>query len=226
VSNTDSFIEEVTEEVRRDRLFAMFRKYGWIAVVGVVAIVGGASWNEYNKAQETSAAQATGDALFAALEANQPEERVSALSAATLEAQQAEVVRQLLLSAQQAEAGDAAAASQTLDSYLETSTDTDAVYRDVMALKSLMLAAQDTPADELRSNLEILARPGQPVSLLAAEQIALLDIREGQVEAAIDRLNSVVLDASASAGLRRRASQLIVALGGEPETLPTQNADQ
>ena len=31
MSNPDSFIEEVTEEVRRDKLFALFRKYGWIA---------------------------------------------------------------------------------------------------------------------------------------------------------------------------------------------------
>ena len=43
MSNPDSFIEEVTEEVRRDRLFALFRKYGWIGVVLVLAIVGGAS---------------------------------------------------------------------------------------------------------------------------------------------------------------------------------------
>ena len=33
MSNPDSFIDEVTEEVRRDRLFAVFRKYGWIGVL-------------------------------------------------------------------------------------------------------------------------------------------------------------------------------------------------
>ena len=33
LSNHDSFIDEVTEEVRRDRLFAAFRKYGWIGVL-------------------------------------------------------------------------------------------------------------------------------------------------------------------------------------------------
>ena len=36
MSNPDSFIDEVTEEVRRDRLFAMFRKYGWIGVAIVL----------------------------------------------------------------------------------------------------------------------------------------------------------------------------------------------
>jgi hypothetical protein len=32
MSDTDSFIDEVTEEVRRDRMFFMLKRYGWIAV--------------------------------------------------------------------------------------------------------------------------------------------------------------------------------------------------
>ena len=51
MSDSDSFIDEVTEEVRRDRLFGYFRRYGWIAAVVIVVVVGGAAWNEYQKAQ-------------------------------------------------------------------------------------------------------------------------------------------------------------------------------
>jgi len=40
VSDTDSFIEEVSEEVRRDRLFKIFKKYAWVAVLVVVLLVG------------------------------------------------------------------------------------------------------------------------------------------------------------------------------------------
>ena len=43
MSETDSFIDEVNEEVRRDRLYAALRRYGWIAIVAVLAIVGGAA---------------------------------------------------------------------------------------------------------------------------------------------------------------------------------------
>jgi fermentation-respiration switch protein FrsA (DUF1100 family) len=42
VSDTDSFIDEVTEEVRRDRLFGLMKRYGWIAALAVLLIVGGA----------------------------------------------------------------------------------------------------------------------------------------------------------------------------------------
>ena len=40
MSQSDSFIEEVTEEVRRDRLFATMKRFGWIAIVLVLRIVG------------------------------------------------------------------------------------------------------------------------------------------------------------------------------------------
>ena len=69
MSNTDSFIEEVTEEVRRERLYKMFRRYGWIGITAVVLLVGGAAWNEWNKAQKAAEAQALGDAILVAAEA-------------------------------------------------------------------------------------------------------------------------------------------------------------
>ena len=52
MSNPDSFIDEVNEELKRDRLFAGIRKYGWIAVLAVVVAVGATSWNEWRKARD------------------------------------------------------------------------------------------------------------------------------------------------------------------------------
>ena len=79
MSDTDSFIEEVTEEVRRDRLFALMRKWGWVGILLVLLIVGGATWNEYRKAQRMNAAQALGDAVVTALQSNDAAGRAEAL---------------------------------------------------------------------------------------------------------------------------------------------------
>ena len=46
MSDTDSFIDEVTEEVRRDRMYLLLRRWGWVGVVAVILIVGGAAFNE------------------------------------------------------------------------------------------------------------------------------------------------------------------------------------
>jgi len=67
MSNTDSFIEEVTEEVRRDKLFALMRKWGWLVALIIVGLVGGAAYNEWSKARSQAQAQAFGDAVLAGL---------------------------------------------------------------------------------------------------------------------------------------------------------------
>ncbi|MEO0502920.1 MAG: hypothetical protein AAFZ14_06305, partial [Pseudomonadota bacterium] len=67
-----------------------------------------------------------------------------------------------------------------------------------------------------------LAVPGVPFRLLAEEQLALIDIETGNVDAALDRLRPMLDDAEATAGLQRRALQAIVALGG---TFDDQGAD-
>ena len=58
MSDTDSFIDEVTEEVRRDRMFNLLRRYGWIAVVAVLLLVGGAAWNEWRLSQQRTQSEA------------------------------------------------------------------------------------------------------------------------------------------------------------------------
>jgi hypothetical protein len=99
LSETDSFIEEVTEEVRRDKLFALMRKYGWIAILAVLLIVGGAAYNEWRKASEAAAAQALGDSLIAALEIEDATARAAALAKITAESEGANAVVSLLASA-------------------------------------------------------------------------------------------------------------------------------
>ncbi|MEO1464520.1 MAG: hypothetical protein AAFU82_19830, partial [Pseudomonadota bacterium] len=51
---------------------------------------------------------------------------------------------------------------------------------------------------------------------LAEEQLALLDIEEGNADAALSRLQTLIRDAEATPDLQQRALQVIVALGGSP----------
>jgi hypothetical protein len=64
--------------------------------------------------------------------------------------------------------------------------------------------------------LEYLAVAGNPLRLLATEQLALLDLSEGNAEAAINRLSEILQDAELTQGLRQRASQMMIALGQDP----------
>ncbi len=215
VTNRDSFIDEVTEEVRRDRLFRLFRRYGWIAVLAVVLIVAGAAVNEWRKAQARQAAQAEGDAVLAALDRDTPAARAQALEGIDASGDVAAVLA-LLAAAETADGAGRAAALDRLDR-VAGQDGLDPALRDLAALKAVILRGDALAPDERIARLEPLTAPGAPYRPLALEQVALARIEAGDTDAAIGILTDLLSDNDAPQGLRGRAQQLIVALGGSLE---------
>ena len=214
MSDTDSFIDEVSEEVRRDNLFKLMRKYGWIAILAVLLLVGGAAYNEWRKANEAAAAQALGDSLLNALELQDGTARAAALAKIDGGDTGAKALVTMLAAAEAQSAGDKAAATALL-SALSGDASLPKAYRDLATLKLVLLAGADMSADERREKLATLAVAGAPFRLLAEEQIAVLEIEEGSTDAAISRLKNIIGDVEVTAGLRNRATQLIMVLGGD-----------
>ena len=210
MSNNESFIDEVAEEVRREKLYGYLRRYGWIGVLAVVLIVGGAAWYEWQRSQAEAAAQALGDAMLTAMEGDDPVAGLGALTAAG----DAEAVRLLLLAGQQEAAGDVAAARATLET-LATTAGVDPLYVDLARLKALMLAS-DMDAAERLAGFEALSRPGAAYRMPALEQMALLQVSSGDTAAAQETLVAIIEDAAVSPGMRSRAEALLEALGGAP----------
>lgn len=220
MSDSDSFIDEVTEEVRRDRLFAMFRRYGWIAAVAIVAIVGGAAYKEYNAAQNRQAAEALGDSITTALQANDAAGRAAELSTVTAESPGGNAVVEFSLAAAQAEAGNTSSAVATLNA-IAVNGEIPEIYRQIASFKALILQAGDeSTIDERRTGLQALAQPGNPLRMLAEEQLALLSLEQDDTEAAIAKYQEILQDAETTSDLKQRATQAIVALGGKPEAVP------
>lgn len=216
MSNTESFIEEVSDEVRRDRLFALLKRYGWIAALAIVAIVGGTAWAEYQKSQTAAKAQDLGDAMLASLTETDPAARAESLGQVAAENASAQAVLGMLTAGAHSDAGNPEAAAEAL-SAIAVDGDVPEIYRQIAAFKSLLAGASTMTLDEKRSQFQALAAPGNPLRLLATEQLALIDIEAGNADAALATFQSILLDAEATAGLQQRAAQSIVALGGVPE---------
>lgn len=211
MSNNDSFVDEVAEELRRDRLYHMIRRYGWIAVVAVVGLVGGTAYFEYTSAQERSVAQAKGDAILTAMENNDSASRSAALN------ELPQGVVSLMLEASTAiDAGDREAA---IAAYREIADieGVDSIYVNVAAFKAMLLDAQDMTAEEKIAAFEPFTDVSNPLNLLALEQIALANVEAGEREKALEILTRIENDASTTRGLRDRAGTLIVSLGGDAE---------
>ena len=178
MSDVDSFIDEVTEEVRRDRLFLMLRRWGWIGVLAVVLIVGGAAFNEFRKARTTGQAEQLGDDILSALSQNESAERAVNLSSIEAPTPGGTAVLNMLLSSSQIEAGSREEAVKSLNQ-IAVQGDLPEIYRSIAAFKALLLQSDTLSASDRRQQFEALASPGAPLRLLAEEQLALIDVAEG-----------------------------------------------
>jgi len=208
-SLSNCLIDEVTEEVRRDRLFGYFRRYGWIPAVIIVALVGGTAYNEWSKAQLSQVAQARGDALLDALELENKSEQAAAFSAIARDEEDALVAKLLAAGVETEQAADllkSVAADDGQPQYI----------RDLARLK--MASTEDVlSVDEAAAILADLSEPGGIYRNVATELLVAVQLQRGDHEAALELLQAHIKDAVASSEQIQRMAELIVALGRSPE---------
>ena len=194
MSNPDSFIDEVTEEVRRDKLFAMFRKYGWIGVMIVVFIVGGAAFNEWRKASAESRAEVFGAAVLDALDLGGTEERRTALAAINADGDQKAVLQLLLASDPDT---DRKATLEALQALADDASQPQS-YRDLAVLRRVTVLGAEASVADRRAALDPIAAAGRPFRTLALEQMAYLSVEQDR------RGDQAVPGFDAGSGIARR----------------------
>lgn len=217
MSETDSFIDEVNEEVARDRLFGYMRRYGWIAALAVVVLVGGTAYNEYRKSQNAAAAQAQGEVILAALAVEDAGERAELLAAAD------GVAAAFLAAAADQEAGDHTGAAAKLDAIIADADVADRL-RELARLKRAMVQ-DDLPAADREAMLLALAAPGADYAAIAGELLALHKLGNGDQAGALAQLQMMIQDAEIQPGQQQRLIELIVAMGETPELANASEAD-
>jgi hypothetical protein len=219
MSDTDSFIEEVSEEVRRDRMFDLFRRYGWIAVAAVLLLVGGAAWNEWSRSQQQTQAEALGDAVVAALQLEDAAQRAAALQDIQSQTADGQAMVQLL-SAAELTADNRASDALTQLAAVRDNDEVQSIYRQIAAFKFLVIPNSGSSVEDRQSGLEALISSGSALRVLAEEQLALLDIELGNEADAVARLQRLLEDSEITPGVRRRVTQLITSLGATPGEAP------
>ena len=218
MSDTDSFLQEVSEELRRDKLYRNIRKYGWLAILLVILIVGGATYREYQKSKAAKAAQFFGTSIINALNEKSVNDRISKLQKINAPGENAKVVIAMLLSAELNGSENLTAEKSDLSSFTDGSS-IDAHYRELLDFKILLGSAKTISLEERLAAFEALSEPGNSFRLLAEEQIALIELEQGNIDRAVEKISQILLDAELTAGLRNRATQMLIALGKDPEQI-------
>ena len=218
MSDTDSFLQEVSEELRRDRLYRNIRKYGWIAIVLVFIIVGAATYREYMKSQAETEAELFGTSIIDALNQTDSSDRISKLQEIIAPGQNSKAIVAMLLSAEAIGNEPTTLEMNGLKDVAE-SLSIDAHYRDLLNFKILLGSAEIMNVEERVKAYDTLSEPGNPYRLLAEEQMALIELELGNTDNAVKKISQILLDAELTSGLRTRATQMLIALGKDPELI-------
>lgn len=212
MSETDSFIQEVTEEVRQDQMLRYWKKYGAYVIGGVALIVGGAAaWN-WSIAQDQAAAEARGAAFLSA-----PLEDTDAqMTLVSTVDGPANLIAELNAAAAFAQSGDTQEAAARYAA-IAGRDGVGQVYRDLATLQQVRIAASTDGASVSTAPLDALIDGGSAFRLLALELRGALLVASGDLAAGHADLNAVIADPEATGTLRQRAGALLTATGGSQE---------
>jgi hypothetical protein len=232
-SAVSDFIREVDEDLRRENLEKLWRKYGFFAIAAAVIVILGVAgfvgWQRYTASHRGERSHQFQAALELAAKpdvvaAAQTLQAIATPPPAVTEASQAleavardddgyGILAQLHDAALKGRTGDPAGAIAIYQK-LAADSRVDQPFRDLaVILLALQTVDSATPA-ELTQRLQPLTAAGNPWHYSALELTAILAKRAGDTEKAKQILTDLAADLNAPRALRARAAETLAALKG------------
>jgi hypothetical protein len=213
---SDGFIREVDEELQRDRMAKLWQRYGPIAIGVALLVVGATAGKVGWEAWQARQLEQQGAAFAAAEAALERNDLTSAADQfATLAAAQsgdAAALARLREAEVRLAAGDAESGLTLLDD-LARDTRIDAILRDYAAVSAAQRRLGHVDPVSLQADLQAHMGEDAPFRHSAREVAALAALEAGDEPAAIDVLRQLQADIGTPDEMRRRASELLAALG-------------
>lgn len=212
----DTFVREVDEELRRERINSFVARYGWAIIAAIVLVlgaIGGYIWWQ-NRQQERAAEQ--GGQLLEALETmesgnrNAAMPKIDALAESRIEGYR--IAAQFARATAQVEAGDQAAAIATLKGIVDNGEIAEP-YRQAALVRQTALEYDRLTPQQVIQRLGPLARPGQAWFGTAGEMVGIAHLRMNRPDLAGQLFARIGRDETVPPSIRTRAIQMAGSLG-------------
>ncbi len=225
--------DEVDEELRAEKAQAVLKRYGGLIIAAAVAVVlgvgGWQAWQWWQIRQDQAAASQFLDAMRLA-DKPASAKPVTGGAAAPIDAVAEAAISEFALVAAgapagyralamlrqaglKADAGDLPGAVAIWDR-LAADASADPLLRDLANLTAVLRQIDTADPAALAARLQPMAMPENPWHAMAEEQLALLDLRQGRMDAAKQTLGRLARDTASPIGVRNRAGALLARLGG------------
>ena len=204
MSLNDSFIKEVSEEVRRDKLFKYIKKYSWLGIVSILIIVLFVAYNEWKKNNEKINYQLNGDELTLVLNKFSDDQNFNdyvTYIERNKPGQILAILNPLFLNKE----NNIKTKLQYLNN-IENDESSPQVLRDLALFYQFHLG--DKTYDEKFQILNKLSGPDRPFRLLAIEGKINLFLEKGLFNEALEEIDIVQPELSNSLSLNNRLNNL------------------
>jgi len=206
---------EIDEELRRDNLAQLWKKYGnyviGLAVLIVIATAAVVGWRSYQDKQR----EAQGAQYASALDLARQGKDADAVAAFASLAQSSDAGRAVLArfeeAASKVNTGDTAGAIAAYDQ-LAGDRSIDASFRDVATLLSGRYTLDKGDPQTAIAKLQPLTAPTNPWHGLALELTALAELKAGDKAKALKDFDALGKDTTAPQAVRQRATAMAEAL--------------
>ena len=208
----DSFIREVEEELRSDRLKKVWDQFGaFIITAAILIVVGTAAWRGWEYYSERQAS-ASGDRFLAALNlANEgkSDEALAALQSLENDGYGAyPVLARMRAATVLEEKGNTAGAVAAFDAVAADGSAPDAV-RDMARIRAAYILVDTGTADEVAERAEPLSADTSPLRHAAREALGLAAWKDGRLGDAKVLFQQIVDDLNAPRNAKQRAAIML-----------------
>ncbi len=217
-NETDSFIQEVDERVREDKVMAFFKRWGiLIAIVvgiGIAAIGGWQIWKEVQTNSARGQADAYAAAQQLARDGNLDDAKTAFENLSNEGPRSYRVMAQMEHAAVLEMQGDLQGALTGFDAAAEAAS--DPIMKRSAQMRAAYIVAETQDFQAVQARLTPLIAEGGQIGVLAQELLAVEAWEAGDLTLARTTLDSISLAFDAPESVRQRAQLALAVLGPAP----------
>lgn len=221
--DTETFVQEVEEGVRRERWNTFFQRYGWAlgGVFGAI-VLGVAGWEAWRWFDGSQASSSADKYVAAQMQAAQGDDAGALKAFTELSSSGAGAYRAAAVverAARLEQAGDLDGARKAFDEATKMADEPS--MKAAIALRAAYLAAETDALPAMQARLKPLIEAGGPYSYLARELLAAEAIEAGENGIAAEHFSAIRGALDAPPALQRRAASFLLVVQPTTGAAPT-----